>query len=228
VSLTPFLTAAIAVWVLLLVARVRSSVVVETHGVRYRNYPSAERFVPFDAVDRFEPSAPKGVVLLTRDGNSVFIRALAKTPPQIATKLNTEMAQARRQVQTEGGAAARSGLSELFDARHDGETPSRRDRRIAALAHLGVPLCGPFLPLVVWVVSSGSRFRRDHASQAFSFQCAFFVFYAVAAVFVVAGSVSPVVLLIMLSLGALAEAPQVIRALFGHQALKIAPIQVLR
>jgi hypothetical protein len=32
----------------------------------------------------------------------------------------------------------------------------------------------------------------------------------------------------MLSLGALAEAPQVIRALFGHQALKIAPIQVLR
>jgi len=106
--------------------------------------------------------------------------------------------------------------------------PTSADRRIGALAHLGVPIYGFILPLVVWAVAKESPFRRAHARQAFSFQVGFIAVWVVGVVLMALGTLSPLVLLALLGVGFVAELPQVARALRGQPPLRLIPFEVLR
>jgi hypothetical protein len=101
------------------------------------------------------------------------------------------------------------------------------DRRVAALAHLGVPCWGPVLPLIVWAVSSGRPFRRAHASQAFSFQSVFIVGWAVLTGLVMGGVVGGGVPLVVLTIAFAVELPQVARGLGGKPPRRLVPFEVL-
>jgi uncharacterized Tic20 family protein len=102
------------------------------------------------------------------------------------------------------------------------------DRRVAALAHLGVPIYGLFLPLIVWAVSAASPFRRAHARQAFSFQCVFLALWVVAVGLTIFGLLSPLILLAIVAIAFLFELPQVRRALAGEQPLRMVPFALLQ
>jgi uncharacterized Tic20 family protein len=104
---------------------------------------------------------------------------------------------------------------------------SSTDRQVGALAHLGIPIYGFILPLVIWAMCRTKPFRRDHARQAFAFQCAFLVPYASAVGLVMFGDLDPIVLAVMLGIGFLLELPQVVRALSGRRPLGLVPFQLL-
>lgn len=48
-----------------------------------------------------------------------------------------------------------------------------RSRTKAAIAHFGMPLYGPFCPLLIWKMSTVGGFERQHASTAFTLQLLF-------------------------------------------------------
>jgi uncharacterized Tic20 family protein len=105
--------------------------------------------------------------------------------------------------------------------------PSKADRRVGAVANLGIPLYIVVCPLLVWAVSTGKPFRRAHACQAFSFQCVVLVAWIVLIALVVFGVISPLVLLGYLGVGLILELPQVVRCLHGSQPIRLIPIEVL-
>ena len=74
---------------------------------------------------------------------------------------------------------------------HDTEGSSRAGSRLAALAHFGMPIGGPLLPLVLhfWKRETSPDIVR-HCNQAFVFQCAVLVPYTVLSVSSSLGSVS--------------------------------------
>jgi uncharacterized Tic20 family protein len=108
------------------------------------------------------------------------------------------------------------------------DTLTTADRRVAALAHLGVPIYGLFLPLIVWAVSASKPFRRAHARQAFSFQCIFLALWVVAVGLTIFGALSPLALLSILAVALLIELPQVRRALVGEQPFRMVPFEILQ
>ena len=99
---------------------------------------------------------------------------------------------------------------------------------MAALSHLGVPIYGPLLPLFLFKSRAGGRFRREHASQAFSFQCAFLLAWVVLVVLAVSGLVGWVVLPIVLAVAFVAQLPNVARAFKGEPPLQVMPLTLLR
>src|SRR5260370_36340855 len=94
--------------------------------------------------------------------------------------------------------------------------PSTADRRLAALAHLGVPLYSVLLPLVVWATSGTKPFRRAHARQAFSFQCLFLVVWLIAVGLMLFGVLGPLMLVAVLAVGLVLEFAQVVVAMAGR------------
>jgi hypothetical protein len=104
---------------------------------------------------------------------------------------------------------------------------TKADRRIAAVAHLGVPIYSVFLPLIIWAVSASHPFRRAHARQAFSFQCIFLVAWVVAVGRSVFGLLPPLDLLPILAVAFAVELPQVATALAGRRPMKLVPFEVL-
>lgn len=80
---------------------------------------------------------------------------------------------------------------------------------------------GPFLPLVVGAISE-QPFRKDHARQALVFQLGFSVLWVVAVGSTIVGEVLPGwTLLILLSIGFVAEVPQIARALSGRPPFQL-------
>ena len=104
---------------------------------------------------------------------------------------------------------------------------SSTDRLVGALAHLGIPIYGFVLPLVIWAMCRTKPFRRDHARQAFAFQCAFLLPYAAAVALVTFDDLDVIVLAVVLGIGFLLELPQVVRALSGRRPLGLVPFRLL-
>jgi uncharacterized membrane protein len=100
---------------------------------------------------------------------------------------------------------------------------SKADRRLGALAHLGVPLYAVILPAVLYVLLPTKPFSRLHARHAIPYQGVFMALWVVviglALSGVVSWSVPPVVLLVALAL----EMPNVSRALRGQSPLSFLP-----
>jgi hypothetical protein len=83
------------------------------------------------------------------------------------------------------------------------------DRWVGALAHLGVPFMGPFLPLGVWAMNE-QPFRKEHARQALTFQLGFIAIWVVISVLsILVGVLPPSVMVVVLGLGLLSEMPQI-------------------
>jgi hypothetical protein len=101
------------------------------------------------------------------------------------------------------------------------------DRRIAALAHFGVPIYSVLLPLTIWGTSASHPFRRDNAREAFSFQCVFLGLWIVLVGLMITGRLSAITLLILLGLAFLLELPQAARAISGRQPWRMVPVRLL-
>ena len=96
------------------------------------------------------------------------------------------------------------------------------DRRVGALAHLGVPFMGPFLPLGVGAMNE-QPFRKEHARQALTFQLGFIAIWLVVTVLtIVLAVLPPSVLPVILGIAFLAEVPQIARALSGKPPFRLA------
>jgi uncharacterized Tic20 family protein len=115
----------------------------------------------------------------------------------------------------------------LADEPHASVPTSTSDRVVGALAHLGIPICGFILPLVIWSVCRTKPFQRAHARQAFAFQCLFLVPYVAVVGLVMFGDVDPIAAAAMLGFGFLLELPQVARALTGRPPLRMVPVNLL-
>jgi hypothetical protein len=103
-----------------------------------------------------------------------------------------------------------------------------KDRWLAAFANLGVPIYGPFLPLLVWAVSGTKHpLARAHARTAFTFQCAFFAVYVPTAVFVMLDPTRILVLVVLLGGAFVLELPNVIRAVRGSNPWRLIPLMIL-
>ena len=90
------------------------------------------------------------------------------------------------------------------------------DRWVGALAHLGVPFMGPFLPLVIGTTSQ-QPFRKDHARQALAFQLCFMILWIpLVMLTVLAATLPPSLLPGILGLALLGEVPQIARSVRGN------------
>lgn len=98
---------------------------------------------------------------------------------------------------------------------------------MAALAHLGVPIYGPFLPLALFWFPAPSRFRRRHASAAVSFQLVFIAAWVVIVALSALAFVSPITMLWVLLAVFVIELPNVVGAAIGREPIRIVPFQVL-
>jgi uncharacterized Tic20 family protein len=88
---------------------------------------------------------------------------------------------------------------------------------VAAFAHLGIPIYGPLLPLIVRAVSKDKPFRREHASQALAYQLCFYGLWLILTVLCIIYEALPMnVMGVVAVLGFLLEVPQVARALRGQ------------
>ena len=113
-------------------------------------------------------------------------------------------------------------------------TPSS-ERLLAGVAHLGVPLYGPVLPLGVWAVSGKDSLLRRHDSQAFSFQLVFMVMWVIligsylvtTALPSGAPGWGPVVMVVVVGVALILEIPNVVRGLRGREPLRIPPFKIL-
>jgi uncharacterized membrane protein (UPF0136 family) len=135
------------------------------------------------------------------------------------------------QAQVLEDADSENGTGERNMERLEGSTVNsvpRRDRLIAALSHLGVPIYGPLLPLGIFFGSKSSSFRQNHASQGFSFQCAFMGVYIVLFALYVVEILDDVVIILALLAAVALEAPNVIRAMRGRPPVPVIPVVLLR
>jgi uncharacterized Tic20 family protein len=98
---------------------------------------------------------------------------------------------------------------------------------VGALSHLGIPIYGFILPLIVWAVSEKKPFRRAHSRQALSFQCVFLVPYVICIGLMAFGKLNALVPVTLLAVGFVLEIPQVRRALAGRPPRRLIPVEVL-
>jgi hypothetical protein len=99
---------------------------------------------------------------------------------------------------------------------------SRGDRRVAAIAHLGIPIYSVFLPLTLYRMST-QPFRRMHARRAIPVQGVFLAFWVVLLALAESGVIAWAVLPLVLIAALLLEVPNVARALAGKPPLALLP-----
>lgn len=97
------------------------------------------------------------------------------------------------------------------------------DKGWAVLSHMGIPLYGPMLPMLISLKSKKGSLSRAHARQALSFQCAFLVVWVAISALAVIGLLSPLFMVGTLALGFALEVPQAVRAFRGDWPLAIGP-----
>ena len=106
-------------------------------------------------------------------------------------------------------------------------TTADGSRWIAAIAHLGLPIWGFFLPLLVWATSGQDPFRRAHARQAFAFQIAFLAVWVVLVVLMMSDVLPLSRLLAVAAVAFGLELLQVARALVRRPPLRLVPLDRL-
>ena len=111
------------------------------------------------------------------------------------------------------------GAPVAIDAPADPIPAGAKDRRLAAVVHLGPLVCGLNLPLFLWVVDdTKTPFCRSHVRHAIRFQLRFLVVVAAYVGLFVATEANPHVWLAYLLTTAVVfglEIPNVVRALGG-------------
>ena len=100
---------------------------------------------------------------------------------------------------------------------------STADKRLGALAHLGIPIYSVFLPWVLYAASSARPFRRRHARHSIPFQCGFLALWIVVLALAVSGATSWVVPPIVLVVAFVLEMPNAVRALNAKLPLSFLP-----
>ena len=105
--------------------------------------------------------------------------------------------------------------------------PSASDRWLAIASNLGVPLYGPVLPFVMYLICADRPFVRLHASRAFSFQLIVIAFWIPLVIAMATGALSPVVLVLVLLMALILELPNVSLAFLGRPPIRFPPFIVL-
>lgn len=123
----------------------------------------------------------------------------------------------------------RSESAGLGDAVHKypAEVPTKRDKRLAALCHFGLPIYGPFLPLTLHLAARGGPFRRDHYDQALAFQLVILIPYGVIAVLSAFGMLPWFLLTTYIILVLVLETWNAFRAIGGKPPTRIVPLSPL-